>query len=150
MVIAWMTLLLIHMKYQYARNMLRLLHDVCTICTISSYELGIILCLIMTVNMEFYIIGIIARKFVFWHHLFRYSFVSSHFCWHYILGFFTRPHISCVCGLQKFVVILQFAAVSSSWTWTHMPVDMIKTCSFFNCQTCKQIPIIVLNKRPSF
>ena len=69
-----MTWLLIHMKYQYARSMLRLLHDVCTSCTISSYELGIILCLIVTVKMEFYLTEIIARKFIFWHHLFRYSF----------------------------------------------------------------------------
>ena len=45
---------------------------------------------------------------------------------------------------------LQFAAVSSSSTVTHMPVDMIDTCSFYNCQTCKQIFIIVLNKMPSF
>ena len=29
-----MTWLLIHMMYQYARSILRLLHDVCTICTI--------------------------------------------------------------------------------------------------------------------
>ena len=44
--------------------MLRLLHDVCTICTISSYELGTILCLIVTVNIEFYFIEITAREFV--------------------------------------------------------------------------------------
>ena len=35
-----------------------LLHDVCTICTISSYEIGTILCLIVTVNMKLYFIQI--------------------------------------------------------------------------------------------
>ena len=35
-----------------------LLHDVCTICTISSYELDIILCLIVTMNMKLYFIQI--------------------------------------------------------------------------------------------
>ena len=44
---------------------------------------------------------------------------------------------------------LQIIAVFSSLTLTHMPVDMIKTCSFYNSQTCKQILIIVLNKIPS-
>ena len=34
---------------------------------------------------------------------------------------------------------LQVIAVFSSWTLTHMHVDVIKTCSFYNCQTCKQI-----------
>ena len=67
--------------------MLRLLHDVCTICTISGYELGTILCLIVTVNMEFYIIKIIPSEFVLWHLLFSIHFVSSPFCWHYIFGF---------------------------------------------------------------
>ena len=45
--------------------MLRLLHDVGTIFTILSYDLGTILCIIVTVSMEFYIIEIIAREFVF-------------------------------------------------------------------------------------
>ena len=61
-----------------------------------------------------------------------------------------RVHIS-----LDFVVLiiccpLQIIAVFSTWTLTHMPVDMIKTCSFYNCQTCKQIIIIVLNNIPSF
>ena len=61
-----------------------------------------------------------------------------------------RVHIS-----LDFVVLiichpLQIIAVFSSWTLTHMPVNMIKSCSFYNSQTCKQILIIVLNKIPSF
>ena len=124
-----MTLLLIHMKYQYVGSMLRLLHDICAICTISSYELGTIHCLIVTVNMEFYIIDILASEFVFSHHWLGIHFVSSHFCWHSILGFFPCPHISCVCMLHKFVVHLQFDAVSSSLTRTHMPI-VVKTCYF--------------------
>ena len=61
-----------------------------------------------------------------------------------------RVHIS-----LDFVVLiifcpLQIIAVFTSWTLTHMPVDMIKTCYFYNCQTCNQILIIVLNKIPSF
>ena len=35
-----------------------LLHDVCTICTISSDDLGTILCLIVTVNLKLYFIQI--------------------------------------------------------------------------------------------
>ena len=63
---------------------------------------------------------------------------------------YTRVHIS-----LDFVVLiiwrrLQIIAVFSSWTMTNMTVDMIKTCSFYNSQTCKQILIIVLNKIPSF
>ena len=96
-----MTWLLMHMKYQYARSMLWLLHDVCTICTISSYELGIILCLILTVNMEFYIIGIIARKFVFWHHLFRYSFRFFAFLLTLHFGFLSMStHLLCLWSSQ--------------------------------------------------
>ena len=45
--------------------LLRLLNDVCAICTISSYKLDTILCLIVTVNMEFYFIEIIVHEFVF-------------------------------------------------------------------------------------
>ena len=113
--------------------MLRLLHDVCTICTILSYELGTILCLILTVNMEFYFIKIITCEFVFWHLCIGIHCISSHFCWHYILGFFPCPHISFVCLFHKFVVLLQFAAVSSSWTgkwdWNlepHLSVEIVK------------------------
>ena len=63
---------------------------------------------------------------------------------------FIRVHIS-----LDFVVLiicrpLQILPAFSSWTLTHTPVDMIKTCSFYNCQTCKQILIIVLNKIQSF
>ena len=55
-----------------------LLHDVCAICTISSYELGTILCLIVTVNMKLYFFKILVGYLFFWHHWF--VFVSSHFC----------------------------------------------------------------------
>ena len=60
-----------------------LLHDVWTICTISSYELGTILCLIVIVNMKLYFLKILVGYFVCWHHYFL--FVSSHFCRHCIL-----------------------------------------------------------------
>ena len=42
-----------------------LLHDVCTVCTISSYELVTILCLIVIVNMKLYFIKIIVGYLVF-------------------------------------------------------------------------------------
>ena len=53
------------------------LHDVCTICTISSYELGTVLCLSLTVNMKLYFIKILVGYLFFWYHWF--VFVSSHF-----------------------------------------------------------------------
>ena len=99
--------------------MLRLLHDVCAICTISSYELGTILCLIVTVNMEFYFIEIISSEFISWHLLYGYSlrFFAFLLTSHFWVSFHVHcPHISCVCLLHKFAVILQFATVSSSWT----------------------------------
>ena len=94
--------------------MLRLLHDVGTIFTILSYELGTILCLIVTVNMELY----------YRNYCSQICFLIS-FVWVFIaflglsvdikfLSFFPCPHISCVYLLHKFVVLLQFAAVSSS------------------------------------
>ena len=51
------------------------------------------------------------------------------------LGFFPCPHISCVYVLHKFVFLLQFAAVSSSWTgkwdWDLDPhICHDQTCSF--------------------
>ena len=49
-----------------------LLHDVCTICTISSYELG----LIVTVNMKLYFIKILIGYLIFWHHLVRICFFA--------------------------------------------------------------------------
>ena len=42
-----------------------LVHDDCTICTIASYVIGTIIFLIVTVNMEYHIIVLIARDFVF-------------------------------------------------------------------------------------
>ena len=124
-----MILLLIHLNYQYIRSMLRLLHDVRTNCTISSYKLGTILCLIVTVNMEFYIIEIIARDSVFWNHLFIYWFrffafpLTLHFGFLSVSTYLLRSWASQIC------CSLQFAAVSSAWTETHMPF-VVKTCSF--------------------
>ena len=51
------------------------------------------------------------------------------------LGFFPCKNISCVCLLHKFVVLLQFAAVSSCWTgkwdWNLDPhICHGQTCSF--------------------
>ena len=141
-----MTLLLIHIKYQYIRSILQSLHDVCTICTISSYELGTILCLIETVNMEFYIIKIITHEFVFWHHWLGIHFVSLHFCWHYILCFFPCPQ-------STYLLHLCASQICSTFTICHsflvLNWDPHRCCGqdmlFYNCYTGKQILIIVLN-----
>ena len=79
---------------------------------------------------------------------FEFSFVLVSSC--LPIWVFIHVHIS-----LNFVVLiiglpLQIIAVFSSWTLTHMPVNVIKTCSFYNSQTCKQILFIVLNKIPSF
>ena len=55
-----------------------------------------------------------------------------------------RVHISLAFVVLIISILLQIIAL------TQVPVDMIKTCYFYNCQTCKQILIIVLNKIPSF
>ena len=49
-----------------AYSMLQVLaHDDCTICTVACYGIGTIIFLIVTVNMEYHIIVLIARDFVF-------------------------------------------------------------------------------------
>ena len=105
-----------------------LVHDDCTICTISSYELGTIIYLIVTVNMEFYFIEIIARDFVFWHHLFRYWFRFFTFLLILPFGFLSVSIYLLRSWTSQICSPLQFAAVSLSWTGTHMPV-VVKTCS---------------------
>ena len=124
-----MTWLLIHIKYQYARSMFRLLLGVCTICTISGYELGIILCLIVTVNMEFYIIEIISCEFVFWHHLFRYSFrffaflLTLHFWFLSMSTHLLRLWCSQICS--PFTIchsLLVLNLESRTGTWTHISI----------------------------
>ena len=121
----------------------------CTICTISSYELGTILCLIVTVNMEFYIIEIITRKFVFWHHLFRYSFSFFSFLLTLHFGFLSvSTYLLRLCALQiysPYTICRSFLVLN----WDPHACcgqDML----FYSCYTGKQILIIVLNKMPSF
>ena len=147
-----MTLLLIHVKYQYISSMLRLLHDVCTICTISSYELGTILCLIVTVNMKFYIIQIIAGEFVFWYYLFRYSFrffaflLTLHFVFLSVSTYLLRLWSSQICSpfiCPSFLVLNWEVGLEPTYlSWSNM--------FFYNCYSCNQILIIVLHKMQSF
>ena len=124
--------------------MLRLLHDVCILYTILSYELGTILCIIMTVNMEFYIIEIIARKFVFWHLLFSIHFVSLPFCWHDIFGFLSvstyllRLFASQICS--PFTICRSFLVLN--WKVGPEPGPTYLSWSnmfFYNCYPCNQI-----------
>ena len=97
---------------------------------ISSYELGTILCLIVTVNMEFYIIEIIAHANLFSDIIcLSMDFISLHFCWHYNFGFLSVSTDLLRFWASQIYSPLQFAAVFSSWTGTHMPV-VVKTCSF--------------------
>ena len=127
--------------------MLRLLHDVGTIFTISSYKLGTMLGLIVTVNMEFYIIKIIARKFVFWHLLCRYSCVSSPFCWHYIFGFLSVStyllHLFASQICSPFTICCSFLV--SNWkvglepgptggTWTHLGQPVAEVLLYLHVQ----------------
>ena len=117
---------------------------VCTICTILSYELGTILCLIVTVNMEFYIIEIIAREFVLWHLLYRYSLRSSPFCCYYIFGFLSMStHLLCLFASQicspptichSFLILNWKVGLEPEPTylsWSNMLL--------YNCHSCNQI-----------
>ena len=108
-----------------------LVHDDCTICTISSYELGTILCLIVTVNMEFYIIEIIAHEFVFWHLLFRYSFrfvtflLTLHFAFLSVYTYLLRLCASQICS--PFTILPQFPHIElESRTGAHISVEIVR------------------------
>ena len=59
----------------------------------------------------------------------RLDLVSSRFC-RANLSYYTCPHISCSGIDLDTLSPLQIISVFSSWTLTHMPVDVIKTCSF--------------------
>ena len=61
-----------------------------------------------------------------------------------------RVHISLHFVVLKISHPLQIIAVFFSSPLTHMPVDVIKTCFFYNSQTSTQLLIIVLNKIPPF
>ena len=129
--------------------MLRLLHDVCIISTISSYELGTILCQIVMVNMEFYIIKLIARKFTLCHHLFKYQFRFFAFLLTSQFWVYFHVHISLVfvgfINLQSFTICRSFLVLNY-----HPHACCGQDMLVYNCHSCKQILIIVLNKMPSF
>ena len=135
--------------------MLRLLHDVGTIFTIFSYELGTILCLLMTVNMQFYIIEIIAFEFVFRHLLYGYSlrFFASLLTLHFWVSF--RVHISLrlfasqICS--PFTICHSFLFLN--WKVGLEPGPTYLSWSnmfFYNCYPCNQILYLCSIKVQSF
>ena len=124
--------------------MLRLLHDVGTIFTISRYKLCTLLCLIVMVNMEFYIIEIIAHEFVSDIFCTGIHFVSSPFCWHYIFGFLSvstyvlRFFASQICS--PFTICRSFLVLNWKVGLEPGPTYLSWSNMFFhNCYPCNQI-----------
>ena len=75
-----------------------LVHDNCTICAIANYGIGTIIFLIVTVNLEYHIIVLIAHYFVF-----QTSIVSAEF------DFFSF--------LLSFSVCVSLHESGSMWVW---------------------------------
>ena len=136
--------------------MLRLLHNVCAICKISSYKLGTILCIIVTVDSEFYFIKIIDREFVFWHLLYRYSLcfftflLTLHFFKFlsvptYLLRLFA-PQICSPFTIRRSFLILNWKVGLENGptylSWSNM--------FFYNCYPCNQILYLCSIKMQSF
>ena len=125
--------------------MLRLLHDVCAICTISSYKLGTILCLIVTVNIEnstlskLSLVNLFSDIFCIGIH-----FISLPFCWHYIFGFLSVStylfHLFASQICSPFTICRSFLVLNwkvglecgpTYLSWSNM--------FFYNCYPCNQI-----------
>ena len=124
--------------------MLRLLHEICAICTISSYELGTILCLIVTANMEFYFIEIIPRKLFFWHLWYQYSFrffaflLTLHFAFLSLSTYLLHLFASQICS--PFTICSSFLVLN--WKVGLEPEPTYLSWSnmfFYNCYPCNQI-----------
>ena len=119
-----MTLLLIHMKYQYIRSMLRLLHGndiVINTCEIPVYSQHVMVvawrlyhlhnfksrawCNTLP-NRDWTCSSTLSKLLLvtLFSDIIRLimDFVSSHFCWVLCkLSFYPCPHISCICGLHS-------------------------------------------------
>ena len=104
--------------------MLGQMHDlhvtgVSTICTIAGYGIGTIIFLIATVTLEYHIIVLIARDFVFRHRSFLYGFRFFSFLLSYLqLEFLSVSTYLLSLWVSKFAVLCNCRSKLRPSTWT--------------------------------
>ena len=90
-------------------------HDTCVICTIACYGNGTIIFLIVTVNMEYYIIVLITRNFVFRDQSFLYGFRFFSFLLSYLQFEFLSMSADLLrCWVSQFAALLQLPLQAST------------------------------------
>ena len=114
-----------------------------------------ILYLIVTVNMEFYFIEIIAREFVFWHLLYRCSLHFFAFLLTLHFGGSFRVHISlafvCFAICSPFTICLSFLVLNWKVGLARGPTYLSWSSMFFyNCYPFNQILYLCSIKMQSF
>ena len=122
-----------------------LVHDDCTLCAIACYGVGKIIFLIVTVNMEYHIIVLITRDFVFLDiNHFCMDFFSSRFCWViWSLSFYLCQHYH-ISWVGVFHNLLSFAITAASFDLGLLLESLTGT------QFCRLQAIYIINSRQCY
>ena len=140
-----MTLLFLLMKYtRYTSYFMGLVHITDLVVIITWWSCPMHICMLQVSRLWWYAKFACYCCCIEWHWLVPcgsrfFSFLLSALQFRV---FYTCPHVSCICGLDN---LPQFLVLNWYLHACHGQ-DMF----FYNCQTCKQILLIVLNKMPSF